>query len=161
MKDTVALRRLTLMLDTLRSEYFQNRASCMEWQQHMEEYHGLGWSRAAFMRRLRVLKAKGCLIVVGEGTAAPGIRTSQGEVYAATDITPETDTTEMAESGETRNHSQPFTFGDDRRGHETSQIGSAIPKPVSELPRQSHESEGGKSLAELAMQQLARLSRGK
>ena len=118
------------------------------------------------MRRLRDLKQMGCLIVVGEGTATLGTRTSQGEVYAATGIAPEaevraTDTTGMAESGETKNQSQPFTFGDDRRGHETAQIGSAIPNSVSAIPEQSQESEGGKSLAELAMQQLARLSRGK
>ena len=41
--------------------------------------------------------------------------------------------------------------------NETAQIGSAIPPPVSPAPKQSHESGGGKSLAELALQQLARL----
>jgi hypothetical protein len=51
---------LVLMITVLR-EFFGNRATSGDWQKHMETYHGMGWSKSSFERRVNVLKARGWL----------------------------------------------------------------------------------------------------
>jgi hypothetical protein len=43
-----------------------NAAISRDWQHHMQTHGKAGWSRSAFIRRLRILKARGWIRIVGD-----------------------------------------------------------------------------------------------
>ena len=79
-------RDLAEMIRVLR-QTFGNRATCAEWQQHMEAFAGPRWSRPSFYRRLSVIKEKGQVRVVDGGNGksiSPTEKVKRGDFYEAT-----------------------------------------------------------------------------
>jgi hypothetical protein len=74
------------MVTALRA-FLGNRTTSTAWQQHMQSFCGTGWSKPSFKRRLKVLKHREWIRIVGEPDADLE-RTPQGSIFEATEIAP-------------------------------------------------------------------------
>jgi RecA-family ATPase len=54
---TRAEQNYVLMIKKLR-EFFSNQATRGDWQKHLQQFDGVGWSKSSFERRLNVLKGR-------------------------------------------------------------------------------------------------------
>jgi hypothetical protein len=101
-------QNLASMINVLR-KFFGNKATNGDWQKQMEIFGGAGWSKSSFDRRLRILKAKAWVTVVGKThNVTDGAKTQQGDLLSATDLASNHDTT-TAETQTVipKNQSQP------------------------------------------------------
>jgi hypothetical protein len=86
MADTKQEQDLTSMIEVLRT-FLGNRATSEQWYKQMQSFYGAGWSRRSFKRRVRILKARKWIGVVGK----PDIdleRVPEGSLFEATEIAP-------------------------------------------------------------------------
>jgi hypothetical protein len=100
---TRAEQNYVLMIKKLR-EFFSNKATRGDWQKHLEQFDGTGWSKSS---RLNVLKARGWLRIVGNAeTLRAGERVPEGAMLEATEKAPivaedGTNTTKAADTSTT------------------------------------------------------------
>jgi hypothetical protein len=167
---------LVLMVSVLR-EFFGNQVTNGDWQKHMEEFHGVGWSKPSFDRRVRALKTRGWLRIVGDVEAlAEGETVPKGALLEATGKAPGAsestiDTTAKAAEGEAEGQSQqdgnqsqqisiisvtPLKGGDDTAARDTDFTDLRDERPVSSVSsvsNQYHDTDaikGGNSQASVA-----------
>jgi hypothetical protein len=84
MNDNMREQHLAEMLTVLRT-YLGNRATSSQWYKQMQIYGGPGWSKPSFKRRLKILKERKLVGIVGN----PGAdleRAPWGSLFAATEI---------------------------------------------------------------------------
>jgi hypothetical protein len=85
---TKAEQDLLLMVTMLR-KLLGNKATNTVWNNEMLTY-GKGWSPRSFCRRLRTLRARGWVRIVGDGANAPDrVKAAEGSLYEATDKAPD------------------------------------------------------------------------
>jgi len=79
---------LVEMIIVLR-RFLGNAATNADWQRHMQNHGKAGWSRSAFVRRLRILKAREWIRIVGNtDPIVDRIRVSKGSLFEATEKAP-------------------------------------------------------------------------
>ena len=86
MSDTKQEQDLISMITVLRT-FFGNRTTSMAWYRHMQDFCGPGWSKPSFKRRLKTLKHRKWIAIVGEPDADLE-RAPVGSLFAATAIAP-------------------------------------------------------------------------
>jgi len=82
MDDNRQEQHLASMIHVLRS-FLGNKATSSQWQKEME-IHGK-WSKSSFDRRMRIVKARGWVGIVGDAKAAME-RVSEGALFCVTDL---------------------------------------------------------------------------
>jgi hypothetical protein len=83
---------LVEMIIVLR-RFFGNAATSGDWQNHMQTHGKTGWSKSAFDRRLRIVKARGWIRIVGNPEAiGDKVRVPEGSLFEATELAPGTPT---------------------------------------------------------------------
>jgi hypothetical protein len=131
-KDDVHEQHLASMVHVLR-RFLGNRATSGQWQKEMRVHGGPGWSKSAFKRRLKMLKDRKWVWIVGGSDAMDVERAPQGALF---------ETTEAAVKG--LKNEYVFSVSD-----EAEQLGS----------KSAHEESD--SLVNAAIAQLQRLKRGR
>ena len=86
MGDTKQEDELVEMLTVLRM-YLGNRATSGQWFKQMQAYGGPGWSKPSFKRRLKTLKQRKWVGIVGKPDADLE-RAPEGSLFEATEIAP-------------------------------------------------------------------------
>jgi hypothetical protein len=86
MSDSKQEQDLAEMLTVLRT-YFGNRATSTAWYRHMQDFCGSGWSKPSFKRRLKMLKERRLVGIVGNPDADLE-RAPVGSLFEATEIAP-------------------------------------------------------------------------
>jgi hypothetical protein len=74
------------MIEVLR-QFLGNRTTSSAWYRYMQDFYGTGWSKAAFKRRLKILKHRKWIGIVGK----PDVdleRAPEGSLFEATVIAP-------------------------------------------------------------------------
>jgi hypothetical protein len=85
---TKAEQDLIEMVIVLR-RFLGNAATNGDWQQQMHAHGKVGWSKPAFDRRLRIVKARGWIRIVGDPQPlGDRIRTTTGTLFEATELAP-------------------------------------------------------------------------
>jgi hypothetical protein len=86
MSDTMQEQHLVEMITVLR-RFLGNRATSSQWHKQMQQYGGPGWSKPSFKRRLKILKERKLVGIVG----SPDVdleRAPVGSYFEATEIAP-------------------------------------------------------------------------
>jgi hypothetical protein len=91
MNDNKQEQDLISMLEVLR-QFFGNRTTSTAWYRHMQSFYGAGWSKPAFKRRLKTLKSRNWVRLVGQPHADLE-RAAVGSLFEATEIAPGTPST--------------------------------------------------------------------
>jgi len=79
---------LVEMIIVLR-RFLGNAATNADWQRHMQNHGKAGWSKSAFDRRLRILKAREWIRIVGDAEPIlDRVRVSKGSLFEATEKAP-------------------------------------------------------------------------
>jgi hypothetical protein len=86
MTDTMQEQYLAEMITVLR-RFLGNRATSSQWYKQMQIYGGSGWSKPSFKRRLKLLKHRGWIRIVGQADADLE-RTPMGSLFETTEIAP-------------------------------------------------------------------------
>jgi hypothetical protein len=86
MNDNKQEQELISMIEMLRT-YLGNRATSSQWCKQMQSFGGPGWSKPAFKRRLKTLKQRKWIGIVGKPDAGLE-RAPEGSLFAATEIAP-------------------------------------------------------------------------
>jgi hypothetical protein len=86
MNDNKQEQDLISMIEMLRT-YLGNRATSSQWFKQMQQYGGPGWSKPAFKRRLKTLKQRKWIGIVGKPDAGLE-RAPEGSLFEATEIAP-------------------------------------------------------------------------
>ena len=89
---TKAEQDLIEMIIVLR-RFLGNAATSSNWQIHMQTHGKAGWSKSAFDRRLRIVKARKWIKIVGDPEAIMDkVRVPEGSLFEATELAPGTPT---------------------------------------------------------------------
>ena len=86
MSDTMQEQHLVEMITVLR-RFLGNRATSSQWYKQMQIYGGSGWSKPSFKRRLKILKERKSVGIVGHPDADLE-RAPVGSYFEATEIAP-------------------------------------------------------------------------
>ena len=91
MSDTMQEQYLAEMITVLR-RFLGNRATSSQWYKQMQIYGGSGWSKPSFKRRLKILKERKLVGIVGNPDADLESleRAPWGSLFEATEIAPGT-----------------------------------------------------------------------
>jgi len=81
---TKAEQDLVEMVTVLRT-FLGNRTTSAAWRRHMQSFGGAGWSKPSVKRRLKVLKDREWIRIVGEPDADLE-RAPEGSLFEATEI---------------------------------------------------------------------------
>jgi hypothetical protein len=86
-KDDIHEQHLASMVHVLR-RFLGNAATSGQWQKEMQAHGGAGWSKAAFKRRLKMLKTRQWVRIVGGPDAVGVEKVPQGALYETTCLAP-------------------------------------------------------------------------
>jgi len=86
MSDNKQEQDLISMIEVLR-QFLGNRTTSTAWYRHMQDFGGAGWSKPSFKRRLKTLKHRKWISIIGQPDADLE-RAPEGSLFEATAIAP-------------------------------------------------------------------------